>query len=135
MFYNLLDECINYITRELIALVNRIPTPFSYSSAVVAGEYVFIGLHRGFGETFTQQIHDTFEHLNKTLLQCNVALDNVVKVNLYPKNINDLPEMEKVFCDYFETGRFPARMTTTTEFIDSDCLMMIDGVAYNPFSQ
>lgn len=40
--------------------------------------------------------------------------------------------MEKVFCDYFETDKFPARMTSTTEFFDADCLMMIDGVAYNP---
>lgn len=40
--------------------------------------------------------------------------------------------MEKVFCDYFETDRFSARMTSTTEFIDSDCLLMMDGVAYHP---
>lgn len=110
----------------------RIPTPFSYSSAVVAGEYIFLGLHRGFGETFTQQIHSTFEHLQKTLLQCNASLEAVVKVNVYLKNIKHLPEMEKVFCDYFEANKFPARMTSTTEFIDADCLMMIDGVAYNP---
>jgi len=53
-----------------------------------------------------------------------------VKVNVYLKNIKDLPEMEQVFCEYFEMDKFPARMTSTTEFIDSDCLMMIDGIAY-----
>ncbi|MWC30585.1 RidA family protein [Paenibacillus sp. MMS18-CY102] len=116
-------------------MIKHIPTPYSYSSAVVAGENVFLGLHRGFGETFTQQIHDTFEHLKKTLSQCNISLEHVVKVNVYLKHIADLPEMEKVFCDYFETDRFPARMTTTTAFIDSDCLLMIDGIAYNPISQ
>jgi|UPI0003A596F1 hypothetical protein len=32
---------------------------------------------------------------------------------------------------YFEPNQFPARMTTTTtEFIDADCLLMIDGIAY-----
>ncbi|MNB82043.1 Enamine/imine deaminase [compost metagenome] len=113
-------------------MVNRISTPFSYSSAVMAGEYIFLGLHRGFGETFTQQIHDTFEHLRKTLFQCNASLNDIVKVNVYLKDIKDLPEMEKVFCDYFETDKFPARMTSTTEFFDADCFMMIDGVAYNP---
>ncbi|AIQ62762.1 endoribonuclease L-PSP [Paenibacillus stellifer] len=112
-------------------MVNRISTPFSYSSAVMAGEYIFLGLHRGFGETFTQQIHDTFEHLRKTLIQCNASLNDIVKVNVYLKDIKDLPEMEKVFCDYFETDKFPARMTSTTEFFDADCFMMIDGVAYN----
>lgn len=37
--------------------------------------------------------------------------------------------MEKVFFEYFEQNHFPARMTSTTEFIDGDCLLMIDGVA------
>jgi 2-iminobutanoate/2-iminopropanoate deaminase len=41
-------------------MITRIPTPFNYSSAVVTGEYVFLGLHRGFGGSFTKQIHDTF---------------------------------------------------------------------------
>jgi 2-iminobutanoate/2-iminopropanoate deaminase len=26
-------------------------------------------------------------------------------------------------------GEFPARMTATTEFIDGDCLLMIEGIA------
>lgn len=51
------------------------------------------------------------------------------------KGIKDLPEMEKLFRNHFEEGRFPARMTATTEFIDADCLIMIDGVAYAPFAQ
>lgn len=112
-------------------MISRIPTPFSYSSAVVAGDYVFIGLHRGFGETFTQQIHNTFEHLLETLEQCDIGMDRIVKVHVYLKHISDLPEMEKVFKDYFEEDKYPARMTTTTEFIDSDCLLMIDGIAYS----
>jgi 2-iminobutanoate/2-iminopropanoate deaminase len=56
-------------------------------------------------------------------------LERVVKVNVFLKNIGDLPEMERVFSEYFENEKFPARITSTTEFIDSDCLMMIDGIA------
>jgi len=111
-------------------MINRISTPFSYSAAVSAGDYVFLGLHRGFGQTFTEQIHDTFSHLKDTLNQLDVPLQNLVKVNVYLKSIKDLPAMEQVFFDYFEKDNFPARMTSTTEFIDSDCLMMIDGIAY-----
>ncbi len=111
-------------------MITRISTPFSYSSAVVAGDSVYLGLHRGFGDRFTDQIHDTFVHLKKTLLQVDVPLENIVKVNVYLKHITDLSEMEQVFTEYFEKDKFPARMTSTSEFIDSDCLMMIDGVAY-----
>ncbi|MEO3946306.1 RidA family protein [Gorillibacterium sp. CAU 1737] len=111
-------------------MVKRIPTQYSYSQAVAAGDYIFLGLHRGFGKTFTEQIHSTFSGLKETLQKCDVSLERVVKVHVYLKNIKDLPEMEKVFSDYFATDSFPARMTTTTEFYDSDCLLMIDGVAY-----
>ena len=111
-------------------MIKRIPTKFSYSKAVVAGDYIFLGLHRGSGETFTEQIHSAFSELKETVQKCDVSLGKVVKVDVYLKNIQDLPEMEEVFLDYFAKDTSPARMTTTTEFIDSDCLMMIGGVAY-----
>jgi 2-iminobutanoate/2-iminopropanoate deaminase len=99
-----------------MSTIKRIPTPFSYASAVVAGEYVFLGLHRGFGESFAEQHENVFEHLEKTLADLGLTLAHLVKVNVWLKDIKDLPEM--------------ARMTATTEFIDADCLLMIDGIAY-----
>jgi 2-iminobutanoate/2-iminopropanoate deaminase len=62
--------------------------------------------------------------------ELRVKQEDVVKVNVWLKNVADLPEMEKLFADYFDAKEFPARMTSTTEFIDDDCLLMIDGVAY-----
>ena len=110
--------------------IKHIPTPYTYSSAVVAGDYVFLGLHRGFGASFSDQLEDTFEGLKKTLAELGLSLEHIVKVNVWLKNIQDLPEMERLFNTYFEKDHFPARMTSTTEFIDADCLLMIDGVAY-----
>ena len=113
-----------------MSTIKRIPTPFSYASAVVAGEYVFLGLHRGFGETFAAQHENLFEHLEKTLASLGLTLAHIVKVNVWLKNIKDLPEMERLFNNHFAEDAFPARMTATTEFIDADCLLMIDGIAY-----
>jgi 2-iminobutanoate/2-iminopropanoate deaminase len=110
--------------------VKRVTTPYSYSSAVLAGDYVFVGLHRGFGDTFGQQLDGVFAGLKTTLGELGLTLDNLVKVNVWLKDINDLSEMEKRFCDHFAEGHFPARMTATTEFADADCLLMIDGMAY-----
>ena len=110
--------------------IKRIPTPYSYSSAVVAGDYAFVGLHRGFGENFADQFKSAFESLKRTMAKLDIPLENFVKVSVWLKNINDLPEMEKLFNNYFGEGKFPARMTSTTEFIDADCLLMIDGIAY-----
>ena len=110
--------------------IKRISTPHSYSSAVLAGDYVFLGLHRGFGDSFTEQIKSTFGFLKETLAKLDMPLERLVKVNVWLQDINDLPKMEQIFSEYFDEGKFPARMTSTTEFIDDDCLVMIDGVAY-----
>lgn len=110
--------------------IKRIPTPWSYSLAVEAGNFVFLGIHRGSGKTFEEQFHSTFDFLKETMAKLELPLENIVKVNVWLKDIKDLPVMEKGFFQYFEDGKFPARMTSTTEFIDEDCLIMIDGVAY-----
>ena len=110
--------------------IKRITTPYSYSLAVEAGDFVFLGIHRGFGDNFTTQFDDTFKYMEKTLAEFDLTLAHLVKVNVWLKHIKDLPEMEKRFNDHFKKGSFPARMTSTTEFIDDDCLLMIDGIAY-----
>jgi len=113
-----------------MSTITRISTPHSYATAVVAGDYAFIGLHRGFGESFVEQFEGTFAGLQKTFADIGVPLENMVKVTVWLKHIKDLPEMEQLFNNYFSEGDFPARMTATTEFIDEDCLLMIDGMAY-----
>jgi 2-iminobutanoate/2-iminopropanoate deaminase len=110
--------------------ITRIPTPYSYSAAVRAGDSVFLGLHRGFGEPFSAQCESALQGIRDTLAQLDLPLEKLVKVNVWLKNIKDLPEMEKIFHQYFAQDTFPARMTSTTEFIDEDCLLMIEGVAY-----
>lgn len=108
----------------------HIPTPYSYSAAVAAGDYVFLGIHRGSGKDFTEQFHDTFKRLKETLVEFGLELGDIVKVNVWLKNIEDVRIYEKLFTQYFEKEKYPARMGATTEFIDKDCLLMIDGVAY-----
>ena len=107
-----------------------IPTRWSYSLAVAAGDYVFLAMHRGFGDDFTTQFHDTISHLKKTLAEFDLTLANLVKVNVWLKHIEDVRIYEKLFRDYFEENKYPARMGVTTEFVDDDCLLMIDGIAY-----
>lgn len=110
--------------------LERIATQYSYSLAVAAGDFIFLGIHRGGGDDFSSQFDETFKHLEKTLSKFDLTLAHLVKVNVWLKHIQDLPEMEKRFNSYFKKNKFPARMTSTTDFIDEDCLLMIDGVAY-----
>jgi len=77
--------------------VKRIPTPFSYSSAVAAGDFVFLGLHRGFGDDFTTQLDDTFSNLKKTLAEFDLTLAHLVKVNVWLKHIEDVRVTNSAF--------------------------------------
>jgi len=108
----------------------RIPTEWSYSLAVEAGGTVYLGLHRGRGDDFTTQLDNTFRFIDETLAAVGLSRADLVKVNVWLKDIEDLPVMEKRFFNYFEKGEFPARMTSTTQFIDDDCLVMVDGIAH-----
>ena len=110
--------------------VKYLPTPWSYSLAVAAGDYVFLGLHRGTGDDFTAQFHNTLAYMKKTLAEFGLSLADLVKVNVWLKDIQDVAVYEQLFKEYFEEGRYPARMGSTTEFIDDDCLLMIEGTAY-----
>lgn len=109
-----------------------VPTPHSYSSAVSAGGAIYLGLHRGRGNTFSEQFAGTLDNLKKTLANFGLGLDSLAKVNVWLKDIHDLPVMEKLFQPYFAENHYPARMTATTQFIDADCLLMIDGIAVIP---
>jgi len=110
--------------------LKRIPTPWSYSAAVEAGDYVFLAMHRGSGDDFTTQFHGALTNLKKTLAAYDMKLADLVKINVWLKNVQDIRIYEKLFRDYFEEGKYPARMGATTEFVDDDCLVMIEGLAY-----
>ena len=110
--------------------IERIPTPWSYSAATAAGDWVFLGLHRGTGPDFTTQFHDTMSHVASTLEKFGLTLADLVKVNVWLKDIQDVRIYEQLFKEYFEEGTYPARMGATTQFIDDDCLLMIEGTAY-----
>jgi len=110
--------------------LKRIPTPYSYASAVVAGDFVFLGLHRGFGDDFVAQFEDAMRNLKNTLAQLDLPLESIVKIQVWLKHVEDLPTMEKLVADYFPTDESPARRTATTAFFDDDCLLMLEGIAY-----
>ena len=110
--------------------IKYLPTSFSHSRAVAAGEFVFLGHHRGWGDDFTSQFHDTLTRMRKTLSEFGLTLVDLVNVNVWLKDIENVRVYEQLFKGYFEEGKYPARMGSTTEFIDEDCLLMIDGIAY-----
>jgi 2-iminobutanoate/2-iminopropanoate deaminase len=113
-----------------MAGIKRIPTSFSYSQAVGAGDFVFLGFHRGWGADFTAQFHDMFSRLKNTLAEFDLTLAHLVQVDIRFKHVADIRVYEKLFREYFEKDKYPARIGGSTEFFDDNCLVMIGGIAY-----
>lgn len=117
-------------------MIKRMPTNCgdeTCSSCVVAGDFIFLSHHTGDNsESVEQQMRGCFENMKKTLESVGSSLNDMVQINLYLKSLKDFDKARKVFYEYFEENNFPARMTTSTDFIDEKRLCMIDGTAYNP---
>ncbi|MDW2796903.1 RidA family protein [Clostridium boliviensis] len=120
-------------------MIRRMPTHCgdeTCSSCVVAGDYIFLAHHGGGQEKedIIHQMRHTFESMKKTLASVDAALDDMVQINLYLRDISDFRVAADVFKEYFKNGA-PARMTTTTEFVGKTCLCQMDGIAYKPLQQ
>jgi 2-iminobutanoate/2-iminopropanoate deaminase len=104
------------------------------SSCVVAGDFIFLAHHAGgFDKRDIQhQMRAAFEGMKSTLASVGATLNDMAQINLYLKNLDDFNKAREVFNDYFDKDNFPARMTSQTEFLDDECLCMIDGIAYKP---
>ena len=58
------------------------------------------------------------------------TLNDMVQIHLYLSDLLDFEGAIEIFDEYFDKDCFPARMTSTSKFLDEECLCMIDGVAY-----
>ncbi|MDR0849505.1 MAG: RidA family protein [Propionibacteriaceae bacterium] len=115
-------------------MIRRMPTHVgddTVASCVVAGDYIFLAHHAAhwFGSDIVEQTRAVFESMQNTLASVGASLNDVVQLNLYLRNIADFRQAADVFREFFTEGA-PARMTTTTDFVDATCLVQMDGVAY-----
>ncbi len=115
-------------------MVERLPTHCgddTCPSAVIAGDTIYLAHHAGGYEKndIVHQMRASFLSLKYTLESAGATLDNLVQIHLYLKDIKDFPAARDVFYEFFTDG-FPARMSSTTDFVDPACLCMLDGIAY-----
>ena len=102
------------------------------ASCVVVDNLIFLAHHAGgFDQkNITHQMRAVFDRMQTTLHSVGATLNDLVQVNLYLKDLADFEGAIEVFTEYIGEGNFPARMTLTSEFLDDECLCMMDGVAY-----
>jgi 2-iminobutanoate/2-iminopropanoate deaminase len=112
------------------------PARVPLSQAIRAGEWIFVSGQLGkapkTGELaeggIRAETRQVCENLKAILEAAGSSLDRVVKVTIYLKDLNELPEMNGVFASYFAVDP-PARTTFECSRLVGDARVEIDAIA------
>ena len=111
---------------------------FSFSTCVVAGDFVFTSHQGGVVDdngkwltTIEEQTEQSFKNLEKALAAAGATLDDVVKMMIYLKNVDDFQAIEDIYKTKFKNG-LPVRSGLVTGFVADFILVQMDAVAYVP---
>jgi len=124
------------MTKEII-FTAAAPKPVGpYSQAVKAGNLLFIS-----GQipivpetgvpvqgTFADQCRQVLENLKAILIAGGSSLDQVVKVNIYLKDLNHFKELNRIYEQYFGTSK-PARACVEVSRLPLESAIEIEAVA------
>jgi 2-iminobutanoate/2-iminopropanoate deaminase len=118
--------------------LNNPDREFTFSSCVIAGDYVFTSHHGGYDfendrwpESVEEQTKQCFKNLQRTLETAGVTLNDVVRTTVLLKNPGDFEKVKNVYRRVFTDG-YPARTTIISDFLAPEILIQIDAVAYKP---
>ena len=107
-----------------------------YSQAIGAGGFVFVSGQPPLdpatgafaGADITSQTHQSLKNIRAILQAAGLTMDNVVKANVYLKDIGDFAAMNAVYGEYF-TGVCPARAAVQVAALPKDALVEIEVIA------
>ena len=114
------------------------PRPtFPYSPGTRAGHFVFTagqvawdetGEVMGLGDLRAQTVQ-TLNNVKSVLAEGGAGLGDVVKCNVYLKDMRDFQTMNEVFASFFPSEP-PARTTVQAALAEPEMLVEIEAVAY-----
>jgi len=109
-----------------------------YSSAVKAGDYIFLSGTIGYvDETGNEvigieaQTKQCLENLKRALEPLGSSLSDVVKVTVFLIKAEDWVRMNEVYKQYFQVD-MPARTSVITGLANPKMLIEIECIAYRP---
>ncbi len=112
-----------------------VPIAGPYTPVIKAGNLLFISgqiADQGIEEV-REQTTNVLEKINFLLESCNVALKNLIKVNVYLTNIEDFQEMNEAyrafFLKYGVKENFPTRTTIQAQPPIKGFCIEIDAIA------
>jgi len=118
-------------------VTQKAPKPVGpYSQAIIEGDFIFVAgqgpinpgtgrLELGDARAETRRV---FENLQAILQAAGSSLDDVVKCNVYLRDINDFAAMNEVYQTYF-AAPFPARTTIQAGALPGGIAVEIECIA------
>ncbi|HJQ65733.1 MAG TPA: RidA family protein [Gemmatimonadales bacterium] len=118
-------------------VTEQAPKPVGpYSQAVIEGDFIFVAGQGPINPlTNTLELGDVrsetkraFENLRAILQAAGSSLDDVVKCNVYLRDITDFAAMNEVYATFF-TAPFPARTTIQAGALPGGIAVEIECIA------
>jgi 2-iminobutanoate/2-iminopropanoate deaminase len=108
-----------------------------YSPALKIGNLVFasgqIPIDPQTGEIvgggIEKQTEQSIQNLKAVLKPYLIDLENVVKVTIFLKDMNDFPKVNEIYSNYFNS-QFPARSCIEVARLPKDAQIEIEAIAY-----
>ena len=107
-----------------------------YSQGVLAGNTLYVSGQLPIdpktsafaGDDITSQARQSLENVKAVVSAAGMTLGDVVKVNVYMKDMEDFAAMNAVYAEYF-TADCPARAAVEVARLPKDALVEIEAVA------
>lgn len=106
-----------------------------YSQAIQVNGFVYtsgqLGLNPETGElkeNVQEQTHQALKNVAAILEEAGLSLENVVKMTVYLKDMNDFTSVNEIYATYFK-GTPPARSAIEVARLPKDGLVEIEAIA------
>lgn len=118
-------------------LTNKAPLPIGpYSQGIEYGNLIFVSGQIGIDpetgnlkEGIEEQTKQALENIKNILESYNLSMENVLKVTIFLKNIEDFQKVNEIYSSYFKEP-FPARSTVFVKELPKGALVEIEVIAY-----
>ncbi len=120
-----------------VVYTERAPKPVGpYSQAIIAGNFIFTAgqipidpkTNQIVQGDIKEQTRQVLENLKAVLEEAGATFDDVVKVTVYMRDLNEFSAMNEVYSEYFKNSP-PARTTVEVSRLPRDVKIEIDLIA------
>ena len=126
-----------YSVMKEIVVSSMAPKPIGpYSQGVVSGNYIFLSGQVGrkhdadeLEDGVVEQTRQTILNIKAVLAEKNLTLDNIVKTTVFLADMNDFTKMNKVYAEFFDENKAPARSTVEVARLPLDADVEIEVMA------